>query len=164
MIVKCQLCAGLDILISEYSNPGLSLHSPLPCLTVGVAAVVDEAGLVGFLPSIDDQALVECEHVEVVGVALMRSLDSLLAHFHVKNLTDVLDHKIANGQILVGFQAPPPTSCVERYCLGILTLLHALVLTESADGAVSWVAFDVNGSVDTGGVVVAWVLWCALAG
>jgi hypothetical protein len=46
---------------------------------------------------------------------------------------------------------------------GILTLLHALVLTESANWAVFRVTLDVYGSVDAGGVVITGVIWSALA-
>ncbi len=53
---------------------------------------------------------------------------------------------------------------MEWHCFGVLTLLHALVLTENADWAVFWVTLDVYGSVDAGGVVITGVIWSALAG
>ena len=158
VVIKRQFGACRDVCSSKYSNSRFSLHPPLPCLTIGIAAVVDEPSLVGFLTCVDDQALVQCQHVEVVGVVLVCPLYSLLAHLHVENLSYVLDHKIASREVLVGFQTPPPTSCIKGHGLGVLTLLHALVLAQSADWAVSWVALDVDGSVDAGGVIVTGVI------
>lgn len=164
MIVKRQFGASFDVLVSKYADPGLPLHTPLSCLAVGVAAVIDEAGVVGLLTCIDDETLVQRQHVEVVGVVLVCLLYPLLAHLHVENLADVLDDEIPRRQILLRLQTPPPSSRVERGSLGILTLLHALVLTESADRAVSRVTLDVDGPVDAGGVVVAGMLRRTLTG
>ena len=71
VIVECQFSACRDVYSGKYSNARLSLHSPLSRLTVGVAAVVDESGMVGLLTCVNDQTLVQRQHVEVVGVALM---------------------------------------------------------------------------------------------
>ncbi len=71
MIIECQFSACRDVHSSKYSDASLPLHSPLSRLTVGVAAVVDESGVVGLLTCVDDQTLVQCQHVEVVGVVLV---------------------------------------------------------------------------------------------
>lgn len=108
-----------DVLQSKQSHSRVSVHSPLLRFAVGLAAVVHEAGLVPFGPSIYDPVLkgtthkswcllkeacqwgggvahthlVQCEHVEVTDVMFLSVPDPGSTLFLVYNLPHIFTHK-----------------------------------------------------------------------
>ena len=100
----------------------------------------------------------------MLGVGLVRPLQSLVAHLHVQHLAHVLHHEIALVDIGGRLQAPPTSTRVERNGFGGLASAHLLVLAQPPDGTGFGVALHVDCSVDTDGVIVTRALWSALTG
>ena len=163
MVVKRQFGTSWNVLASEDSDPWFSSHPPFLRLAVGATAVVDKPSVVGLSSGVDDQTSIQRQHVEVIVVLRVSLLEPLTAHGLIQYLTHILDDEIPDIQIRGCLQTPPPVAGENRLCLGILALLHALVLTQLANGTVLGVALDVYGSVNAGGVLLTRVLRGALA-
>lgn len=101
-----------DLLVDVNGLPGvdhnllLRFHSDDLCVTIGIAAVVDEAGEVATLGSIYDGVVVDAEHVAAPDAFL---LVALLPHVrnHLSDvLSHVLDHHLISSDGLQSKQTP----------------------------------------------------------
>ena len=160
LIIEGQLRTSGNVLNRKYPNPGFAIDRPLLGLTVGTAAVVDEAGVVGLAAGINHQVALKREKVEVGDVALLRLSEPIQTHGHVQDFPNVLHHKISLFDIMSGFESPAPPTSVKGDCVCRLLLSDPLVLTLVSSRTGFGVTFNQEGSVNAVRALCTGSVWC----
>ena len=142
---ECTCIGGKD------TNPCLAMNCPLLRGTGWVTAVVDEASMVGLAAGINHQVRLECEEVVVGDGVLLGLLQSLQAHAPVKNLTDILHHKVTFREVMLCLKPPTASASMEGLRVGDLLLAHTLVATAASDWTVGGTALNEEVSVNAVG-------------
>ncbi len=162
MVVKCEFSVCWNVFPSKDADSCFSPDRPLLSFAVRITAVINETCVIRLPACIYHQAWLKCEHIEVSRVVLVRLPQPLLAHLRIQNLTNVFNNEITCRNVMMSLEPPPPAPGVEWVGISILALHHTLVLALFSHWTSVGATLEVTGTIDTCGIIVAWVLGSTL--